>query len=275
MSTVRRTSALYNAHLASVAAVQPEHETQFRALTEGLTSAALADLHTEIDLDFSVGTIDDAERLWSKVERSLAWEQAFSDATYNEFSHVESLLESLAESRHEIHPDDLETEFAEFHTDLLHAIDTARSETAGIEQRATAEAIDLALKDLGYFVERADLEGIVTGFEASMANSKLVVEVTAAGEVIIDFVGLSDTESCGSAQEALVEKVATYGVDLAEHDRHDHRDPRGGGLVQRVARASGRTLAERIVSAHTNAPATQNLGGKQARTTQLTKKASA
>ena len=103
-----------------------------------------------------------------------------------------------------------------------------------------------------------------------------MVEVTAGGEVTTDFVGLSDTETCGSAQNALVEKVATYGVDLAEHDRHDHRDTRGGGLVQRVARASGRTLAERIVSAHNTATATAtNNLSNLARATRTTKKASA
>lgn len=270
MSTVRRTSALYNAHLASIAALQPEHASQFRALTEGLTSTALAELRTVFDEDFSVNTIDDANDLWNAVERSMLWEQSFSDATYSELSHVESLVESLQE----FDEDELEAELDAFHGDLLHAIETAQEEMASVEQRATAQAIDHALRDLGYHVERADLEGVVTGFEASKANSKLVVEVTAGGEVVTDFIGLSDTESCGSAQEALVEKVASHGVDLAEHDRHDHRDTRGGGLVQRVARASGRSLAERIVSAHGTATATRNLN-QQVRTAQTTRKASA
>lgn len=270
MSTVRRTSARYNAHMASIAALQPEHANQFRALAEGLTSTALSDFHTEFDLDFSADTIEDAQLLWGILERNLPWEQSFSDATYGEFSHVESLVESLQESDE----DELETELMAFRGDLLHAIEMAQAEMAGIEQRATAQAIDQALKDLGYSVERAELEGVVTGFEASKANSKLVVEVTAGGEVVTDFVGLSDTESCGTAQGALVEKVATYGVDLAEQDRHDHRDTRGGGLVQRVVRASGRTLAERIVSAHATATATQNLN-QQTRTTRSTQQASA
>lgn len=268
MSTVRRTSALYNAHFAKVAALQPEHAAQFKALTEGLTSAAISELRTTFDEDYSVSTIDQARELWSAVENNMPFEQVFSEATFSEISHVESLVENLDQ----LDEDELKTELYGFHTDLLAAMEAAQTEMAAVQQRATAQAIDLALQELGYHVERADIDGVVTGFEASKANSKLVVEVTAAGEVTTDFVGLSDTETCGTAQEALVEKVATYGVDLAEHDRHDHRDTRGGGLVQRVARASGRTIAERIVSAHNTATATQNLN-KRTRSTRTTQKA--
>lgn len=270
MSTVRRTSAIYNAHFATVAALQPEYANQFKAVTEGLTSSALAEFRTMFDEDYSLDTISDAQELWSMVENSIPFEQVFSDATFGEFSHVESLVENLDQ----LDADELETELHAFHSDLLAAIDTAQFEMAAVEQRGTAHAIELALQDLGYHVERASLDGVVTGIEASKANSKLVVEVTAGGEVTTDFVGLSDTETCGSAQNALVEKVATYGVDLAEHDRHDHRDTRGGGLVQRVARSSGRTLAERIVSAHNTATATNNLSNLT-RATRATKKASA
>jgi hypothetical protein len=271
MSTVRRTSAVYNAHLAYITALQPEHANQFRALSEGLTSATLADLRMKFDEDFSVFSIDDAQDLWGAIERNLPWEQVFSDATCSEFSHVASIVESLLP---ELDKEELDAELYAFHGDLSHAIETAQVEMAGVEQCATAQAIGLALKDLGYNVERADLKGVVTGFEASKVDSKLVVEVTAGGEVVTDFVGLSDTASCGSAQEALVEKVASYGVDLAEQDRHDHRDTRGGGLVQRVARAPGRSLAERIVSAHGAGTATRNLN-QQVRTARVTRKAGA
>lgn len=270
MSTVRRTSAIYNAHFATVAALQPKHANQFKALTEGLTSSALAEYRTMFDEDYSVNTISDAQELWSTVENSIPFERVFSDATFSEFSHIESLIEALDQ----FGQDDIDGELNAFHSDLLAAIETAQFEMAAVEQRGTAHAIELALHDLGYHVESASLDGVVTGIEASRANSKLVVEVTAGGEVTTDFVGLSDTETCGSAQNALVERAATYGVDLAEHDRHDHRDTRGGGLVQRVARASGRTLAERIVSAHKAATATNNLN-KQARAIRTTKKASA
>lgn len=254
MSTVRRAASAYNAHLTLIAALQPEHAIQFRALTEGLTSTALADILTDLDVD-SMETIDDAQHLWNIVERTLPWEQAFSQATLTEFSYAQSLVESL----HELDGDAAQPNLAEFHTGLVQAVETARVEIAAVEQCATAQAIDLALEDLGYHVARADLEGVVTGFEASKADCKLVVEVTAGGQVVTDFVGLSDAESCGSAQGALVEKVGTYGVDLAEQDRHDHHDTRGGGLVQRVARASGGTFADRIVSAHGVATATRNL----------------
>lgn len=268
MSTVRRTSALYNAHFAQVTAVQTEHAAQFQALTEGLTPAMLAELRTRFDEDYSVETMEDALQLWSALERAVPFER-FSDETFNAFSHAESLVESL----HQVDTDHVEAELADFHSHVLTAMIAAEKEMGAYAQRATAEAIDLALHDLGYLVERADFDGVVTGFEASMANSKLVVEVTAGGEVVTDFVGLSDTASCGSAQEALVEKVSVYGVDLAEHGRHDHRDTRGGGLVQRVARASGRTLAQRIVSAHATTTASHTLASR-ASTSRATKKAS-
>lgn len=269
MSTVRRTSALYNAHFTQVAALQPQYATQFQALTEGLTSTALANLHNEFKLDFTIDDVEDAQLMWGVLERNIEFTHVFSDATASQFSHVASLVDSL-----DVTADQIRDELAEFHHSLLEAINAAKVEMATYEQRATAQAIDLALHDLGYLVERADFDGVVTGFEASMANAKLVVEITAGGEVVTDFVGLSDTASCGDAQEALVEKVAAYGVDLAEHGRHDHRDTRGGGLVQRVARASGHTLAQRIVSAHATATATQTLASG-ASTSRTTKKATA
>ncbi len=269
MSTIRRTSAIYNANLAAIIALQPEHALQFRALTEGLTSSAIALLHRDLLHDTAFDSVEDVQAAWSSIESNLPWERALTDATYGNFSNIASQIEDLDQHI----GDEVGAAIASIHHDVLAAMESAETEMKSVEQRAIAQTIDLALNDLGYYVERAEIEGVVTGFEASKGDSKLVIEVTGGG-VVTDFVGLADTDSCGTAQDALVDRVGTYGVTLDEQDRHDHRDTRGGGLVQRAARASGRTLAERIVSAYGTPPATRNLS-KQLRTTKATQKASA
>lgn len=226
MSTVRRASATYLGNLAAVRAVQPAHDAWFRALADGITSATLAELHRSLD----AAPVRDPQDLCAA------------------FATVAGLVDDEVLPLPTFPPDG--TDLVRWRTDLLIAVDDAWSSMAAHEQRATAEAIGLALHDLGYVIERAELDGVVTGFEASTADAKLLVEVTSGGAVVTDFIGLSDGASCGSAQADLAQRVGHYGVLLTEQDRDDHRDPHGGGLARRAARATGHTLAERIVAAH-------------------------
>jgi hypothetical protein len=246
MSTYTKNSAVYLGNLAAIRTAQPQHEAQFRAITEGLTSSALSDFHAELLSNYAFATADDAQIAWGRIERDLPWDSVLSDATYREFSVVESRIESL----HQYDEDEMGSWIAAIQGAMLDAVQAAAREMAGYEQMAAAEAVDLALHDLGYAVVAVPVPGVVTGFEASRGNSKLLVQVASGGEVTTDHVGLSGDESCGSAQQAFVERVGYYGVGLTENDRNFHGDPRGGGLAQRAARACGSNLAERIVSSY-------------------------
>jgi hypothetical protein len=246
MSTIRRNSAVYVGNLAAIRVLQPLHEARFRALTEGLTSASLAGVHADLRDNHAFETADDVQFAWTRIEHMLPWMSFFSDAVHAEFSAVDSQVTNLDENP--AHEEGAQVRA--IRDDILGAVEAAMKEVATYEQIATSEAVGLALSDLGYWVEREQVDGLVTGFEASRDHCKLLVQVGRGGEVTTDYIGLSGAESCDASQRAFVERVGHYGVGLTEIDRSDHGDPRGGQLTRRAARAPGRTLAQRIVASY-------------------------
>ena len=243
MSTYTASTSVYQGNLAAVRAIVPELDAQARALSEGLCSARLGDLTGSVQQAERIGTADALSSVWSELEQALpAWDVTFSSGTTSALTEAWRELEHLTQA-----PASTPAALPQAFGSLTRALAVATTELATTERQLTAAAAGLALGDLGYFVSRSDGEHI-TGFEASRGHEKLLVQVGDGGEVVTDHLGLSEAVSCGTTQQAFVEQLATYGVALAEQDRQDHRDPRGGGLALRSARAAGGTAAERIVS---------------------------
>ena len=230
MSTYTASTTAYQGGLTAIRAILPELESQAQAVSDGLSSARLCDL---------VATVRQAD--------AIGTDEAFTSA----LTHVRQTLPAW------LSPDSPNT--------LLGGLERAATELAGYERQLTAAATGLALGDLGYAVIRADGDH-VTGFEASRGHEKLLVQVGDGGEVVTDHLGLSDAVSCGATQQDFVERLTAYGVVMTEHERLDHRDSRGGGLVLRSARAAGRNAAERIVASYASAGGSGGRKPKQHRT---------
>lgn len=243
MSTYTASTSVYQGNLVAVRAMVPELDAQARALSEGLCSARLGDLARSVQQAERIGTADALSSVWRQLEQALpAWDATFSSGTTSALTQAWREVEHLTQA-----PDSTPAALPQAFGSLTRALAVATTELATTERQLTAAAAGLALGDLGYVVHRADGDH-VTGFEASRGHEKLLVQVGDGGEVVTDHLGLSEAVSCGTTQQAFVDQLATYGVAIAEQDRQDHRDPRGGGLALRSARAAGRTAAERIVS---------------------------
>jgi hypothetical protein len=229
----------------------PGLDHQQDALISSITSAHLGMLTDDVNQAIVVGP-ECIEQLWRSVDAALpGMKDWLSESTYGELACAESIRHELGYLDPSADPVEVEQVLEDAHTSLVDALEAVQAEIAMTERLVTTQAIAMALPDLGYSVLRADGPG-VTGFAASRGHEKLLVEVTDGGHVVTDHIGLSDGASCGAAQASFVDRISTYGIEIEETSRTDHRDTRGGSLAVWAARSGGRNLAEGVVGATLN-----------------------
>lgn len=122
---------------------------------------------------------------------------------------------------------------------LLSANEAHRCSTivAGLQRTEVASAATSTLADLGFHVRLAS--GVTSSIWAEREHVVMALEVHDGGGFAFDLAGLDDG-ACYSILEQFRQGMAARGITYASTDR-THNDPRGGQLIRRVTRATGRT----------------------------------
>lgn len=262
MSTYTASTSSYRASLlTAVRALMPQCQAQAQALCQGFGSTELHLMASQLAVLAPPASSAELATLWRDVEQVLEpRESMLAPATANLLESLGAQVGELVARRQPLNIGVVNATVDQ----LTVGLQQATADIAGYERAITAQAAGLALADLGYAVTRVD-GASVTGFEASRGHEKLLVEVAQGGRIVTDHIGLSEATSCGQAQAAFVDQLATHGVQVVAAERHDHRDPRGGGLAIRAAKVRGATMAERIVKSY-NPPERSRRGSDRRRT---------